>query len=53
MPTEIVYRNYFSIARDADDASKFLAQGASALTLALARYRFDGWQRCRRKAVGR
>lgn len=35
MPTEIVYRNYFSIARDADDASKFLAQGASALTLAL------------------
>ncbi|WP_078281111.1 colicin D domain-containing protein [Mycobacteroides franklinii] len=35
MPTEIVYRNYFSIARDVDDASKFLAQGASALTLAL------------------
>ncbi|WJR33532.1 colicin D domain-containing protein [Mycobacteroides immunogenum] len=35
MPTEIVYRNYFSIARDADDASKFLAQGASAITLAL------------------
>lgn len=35
MPTEIVYRNYFRIARDADDASKFLSQGASALTLAL------------------
>ncbi|MBB4855363.1 hypothetical protein HNP40_002764 [Mycobacteroides chelonae] len=35
MPTEIVYRNYFRIARDADDASKFLSQGVSALTLAL------------------